>query len=421
MEIAVQKSLLEGRVRIPASKSHTIRALVIASLAEGTSEIVVPLESWDTLSCLNACKAFGAKIEKGKDWKVIGAGKNLLAPRAPIDVGNSGTTLYFLLSTAALIDGETRLTGDEQTQKRPAGELIRALSALGAHVRSEKGNDCAPLIVRGPLKGGRCEVEGITSQYVSSLLINCPLADGDSEIIVKNLNEKPYVRMTMDWLDRQHIKYDNDDFDYFKIYGSQKYVAFKRKIPADFSSATFFLVAASVTGSELVLEGLDMNDSQGDKAVVDYLRAMGAEVEVHEDEIKIIGRELQGTRLDLNATPDALPAMAVAAACAKGETLLGNVPQARVKETDRIKVMATELSKMGIFVKELSDGLIIRGGELRGAKLKGYGDHRVVMALAVAGLAATGDTHIDTAESVQVTFPNFVELMQSIGANMNCK
>jgi len=418
MKIRARKSELAGAARIPASKSHTIRALVIATLADGVSEIICPLDSLDTMSCLKACEAFGAKIEKGKDWKVTGAGKNLKAPADVIDVGNSGTTLFITLSTAALIDGETRFTGDEQIRKRSARELIRALGALGAEVRSEKGNDCAPLVVRGPVIGGRCSVEGVSSQYVSSLLINCPLAENDTEITVTNLNEKPYVQMTMDWLDYEGIKYEHEDMDYFRIYGSQKYAAFKRKMPADFSSATFFLVAGAISGGRLTLEGLDMHDSQGDKAVVDYLRLMGARIEIEEDAITVSGGELAGTTLDLNGTPDALPAMAVAAACARGETTLANVPQARFKETDRIRTMASELSKMGASVKELPDGLVIRGSSLKGTSLKGYGDHRVVMALAVAGLAAEGESVIDTAESVEVTFPNFVELMQGIGADM---
>jgi len=423
MRIIAQKSELAGTIDMPASKSHTIRALLIATLADGDSRIMAPLESWDTASCAAACRAFGAKIEKkDRHWIVSGAGKNLTAPARTIDVGNSGTTLFITLSTAALIDGRTRFTGDEQIQKRSAGQLIRALSSLGANVHSEKGNDCAPLVVRGPMKGGRCEVEGITSQYVSSLLINCPLAGGDTEIIVKNLNERPYVRMTMAWLDSQNIRYENEDLNYFKIAGLQSYRAFEKKVPADFSSATFFLVSAAITASDVTLKGLDMNDTQGDKAVVRYLEKMGADLTIGRDEITVRGgKGLHGAELDLNATPDALPAMAVAAGFAEGETRLVNVPQARVKETDRITVMAGELAKLGVSVKELPDGLVVRGCKPKGAKLRGYGDHRVVMALAVAGLAADGITEVDTAESVQVTFPNFVELMQNIGANMNCR
>jgi 3-phosphoshikimate 1-carboxyvinyltransferase len=421
MKIRAQKSTLAGVVEIPASKSHTIRALVIATLADGVSEIIAPLDSWDTMSCLKACRALGARIEMGGDWKVTGCSGHLQAPEGVIDVGNSGTTLYIILSTAALVNGETRLTGDEQIQKRSAGELIRALSALGADIRSERGNDCAPLTVRGPIKGGTCSVEGITSQYVSSLLINCPLAENDTEITVTNLNEQPYVQMTMDWLDYENIRYEHKDMEYFRIAGSQTYAPFKRRIPADFSSATFFLVAGAISGESLTLKGLDMNDSQGDKAVVDYLRRMGAHIDVEEDAITVRGGDIRGCTLDLNATPDALPAMAVAACFAQGETALTNVPQARYKETDRIQTMASELAKMGASVKELPDGLVIKGGTLTGASLEGYGDHRVVMALAVAGLAAGGETIIDTAESVQVTFPNFVELMQGAGADMEYK
>ncbi len=200
--------------------------------------------------------------------------------------------------------------------------------------------------------------------------------------------------------------------------GGQRYRAFDRPVPGDFSSATFFLVAAAITGSEITLVGLDRSDTQGDKVVLDYLAAMGAAIEWLPEGVRIRGGELRGGEFDLNATPDALPAMAVAACFAEGETRLVNVPQARIKETDRIAVMARELAKMGGRVVELPDGLVVQGGGLRGAVVDGHGDHRVVMALAVAGLAAPGRTEVTTAEAAAVTFPNFVDLMRSLEARI---
>jgi 3-phosphoshikimate 1-carboxyvinyltransferase len=198
--------------------------------------------------------------------------------------------------------------------------------------------------------------------------------------------------------------------------GGQRYPAFERAIPGDFSSATFFLAAAAVTGSELFLRGLDMSDTQGDKAVVGMMEAMGCTVRVERDGLRIAGPErLRGGTFDLNATPDALPAMAVAGSVAEGETRLVNVPQARIKETDRLSMMARELARLGAAVEELPDGLIIRGGGLRGADVSGHGDHRVVMALAVAGLAAEGETTVDTAEAAAVTFPEFADLLRQAG------
>lgn len=417
MNLIINKSMLSGSVEIPGSKSHTIRALVIASLAGGTSRIRKPLVALDTLAGLNACRLLGADILKQEDWIVRGVSGRPKVPDNVIDVGNSGTTLYIALGTACLANGYTVFTGDDQIRRRPAKPLIDALNALGAKVESTRGNGMAPIIVRGPMKGGNIKLDGSkTSQYLTSLLINCPLAAGDSYIEVENLIEKPYVEMTLKWLEEQGISVENDDFKRFSIPGNQQYKPFDKSVPADFSSATFFLCAAAITGADLTLVGLDMNDTQGDKAVVDMLAAMGAKVEQTSAGLRIIGGNLRGIEIDLANTPDALPALAVTACFARGETRLVNVPQARLKETDRIAVMCEELTKMGADIEELPDGLIIRGSKLHSAFVHGHADHRVIMALAIAGLCVEGETTISTAEALSVTFPTFVELMQGIGA-----
>jgi len=351
-------------------------------------------------------------------WRVTGTGGKLATPSDVLDVGNSGTTLYVTLGTAALGRGWSVFTGDAQTRSRPAGALLDALLVLGADAFSTRGNGCAPIAIRGPLRGGRVAIECPTSQYLTSLLLNCPLGEGETTIEVPLLHEQPYVEMTLGWLDRQGVRYEREGFKRFRVPGGQVYNPFDRAIPGDFSSATFFLCAAAITGADVTLLGLDREDTQGDKAVLDYLAAMGAQVEWLPEGVRVRGGELKGGEFDLNATPDALPAMAVAACFASGVTRLVNVPQARIKETDRLAVMHQELAKMGARVMELPDGLVIRGGGLRGAVVDGHADHRVVMALAVAGLAAEGRTEITTAEAAAVTFPNFVDLMAALGACM---
>ncbi len=418
MKFIVEKSDLSGTIPMPASKSHTIRAVVIASLAEGVSIIEAPLDSRDTQAAVRICRGLGAGIETGADWRVEGTGGKIIVPEDVLDVANSGTTLYITLATAALGEGCSVFTGDAQTRSRPVQPLIDALNELGAEVFSTRGNGMAPLVVKGRLKGGRIAIECPTSQYLTSLLLNCPLAEGDTEIEVLHLNEHPYVEMTLRWLDEQGIAYERDEWRRFRIKGGQKYKSFKKRIPADFSSATFFLCAGAIVGENVALEGLDMNDSQGDKAVVDYLKRMGAAVAVADDAIRVKRAALEGCEIDLNATPDALPAMAVTACFAEGETRLVNVPQARLKETDRISVMQKELSKMGADIEEREDGLVVRKSGLKGTVVDGHDDHRVVMALAVAGLVAEGTTTITKAESVDITFPNFVELMQKLGAKI---
>jgi 3-phosphoshikimate 1-carboxyvinyltransferase len=419
LKFFVEKSALRGAVEIPASKSHSVRAAFFATLAEGESRVFQPLDSLDAQAAVNAAQAFGGKFQLTPDeWRVTGIGGRPQPPENVVDVLNSGTTLYIAMGVAALSDGYSVLTGDEQIRRRPADQLMNALRDLGAEIFSTRGNDRCPLVVRGPLRGGRTTIEALTSQWVTSILIGAPLATGDTELTVTGLNEQPYVRMTLDWLDFLGIRYEEENLERFHVPGGQAYSAFVRRIPGDFSSATFFLATGAALDARLELRGLDMNDSQGDKAVVDFLALMGAKIDIEEKKIRIERRVLRGAELDLNATPDALPALAVAAALGEGETRLVNVPQARVKETDRIAVMAAELRKMGAKIEELPDGLVIQGGRLNGAKVHGHADHRVVMALAVAGMGATGVTEIDTAESVAVTFPNFVELMQSVGARI---
>jgi len=422
MKLIVKKSRLRGKVTIPASKSHTIRAITIASLAQGQSIIRNPLVSSDTQSAVNCYRALGAKIDTSapKLWKVLGTGGQITAPQQIIDVGNSGTTLRIAMGSAALAPGNqtTTFTGDEQIQTRPVGPLMEALNNLGAKCKSIKNNGKAPVEVTGRLAGGKTTIAASTSQYLSSLLLCTPLADRDTEIDVTLLNEPGYIQMTLDWLDRQAIKYENQQLRKFKIKGAQSYNSFDAAIPADFSSATFFLCAAAILADEVTLLGLDFSDSQPDKAVVDYLKAMGADKNIEQDTVTIRAATLKGIEIDMNKTPDALPAMAVTAAFAEGTTKLVNVAQARSKETDRISALACELKKMAVDVEELPDGLIINNSRPKPAELHGWADHRIVMALSLAALAIDGQCTIDSAEAMSVTFPDYVELMKSIGANV---
>ena len=423
MKLIVKKSRLNGTAAMPGSKSHTIRAVAIASLAEGESIIRNPLISHDTEAAVACYRALGAKIDTSdsKLWKVTGTGGQLKRAEGTIDVGNSGTTLRIAMGSSSLQPVKTIFTGDAQIQSRPVGPLMEALSDLGAKCQSLKGNGKAPVEITGKITGGKTTIAATTSQYLSSLLLCTPLASGDTEIDVTELNEPGYVQMTLDWLDKQGIDYENEGFRKFRIRGSQKYKAFHETIAADFSSATFFLCAGALVGDEVRLTGLDFSDSQPDKAVVEYLKAMGADIDIGGGLAIIKAKPLKGAVLDMNKTPDALPAMAVTAGFAEGTSKLVNVAQARSKETDRIKCMAEELKKISINVEELPDGLIIRGGRPEGSELHGWGDHRIVMALSLAGMAVEGKCSIDTAEAMSVTFPGYVELMKGIGADMEMK
>lgn len=418
MNLKITKSALQGSILIPASKSHTIRAIAIAAMAKGTSVLKNPLFSADAISCMEAAQKMGATIKKERDKLVITGIDGKISPLCDlIDVGNSGTTLRILSGLASTASHHITFDGDSSIRKRPMISLLSALQNLGVSIESTLGK--CPFTIRGPLLGGKTTVDGISSQFLTALLFACPLAKNDSEITVENLHEQPYVQITLDWLKMQNIQYEHKGLDWFKIKGNQTYSSFERLIPSDFSSATFALCAAAITGSEICIQGLDFNDAQGDKEVFTYLEKMGVTITHQPDGVWVKGNKLKGIDIDMNCTPDALPALAVTACFAEGTTRLLNVKQARLKECDRIMACAKELTKMGADIEELPDGMIIKGNKLTAAALHGYNDHRMVMALSLAGMALEGITTIDTAESIKITYPGFVDDMKNLGANIH--
>ena len=424
MHLSVRHSQINGETAVPGSKSHTIRALAIASLAKGSSVIKAPLVSDDTLSCLSAACALGAWVRRGDDslWQVIGTGGRMIEPARPLNMGNSGTGLRIFSALAALSSSPISFGGDESLQKRPMEPLLAALNDLGAKTESDGGH--CPLTVTGPIRGGETSVDGTSSQYLSALLLAAPLAEGDTILNVPFLNEVPYVEMTLAWLKRQNInlKY-NKNYTRFHVIGGQQFKPFNETIPGDFSTAAFPLAAAIVTGGGILIRNLDFNDPQGDKAFVELAGRMGARIETGPGfaRVKPGPVKLHAAELDLNATPDLLPVLSVVAACADGITVLKNVAQARLKETDRIAVMAHELGKMGIQVEEFEDGMAITGGKLKPAHVDSFRDHRVAMSLAIAGMTCAADeeepTLIDSAESIGVTYPSFVDDFSRLGAD----
>jgi len=418
MKIKINRSTVAGTIAVPGSKSHSIRAIAAAMQATGTSTIHSPLYSEDTLAALRAAEQLGAKIVKTEDcWSITAPTADFKFNDSVIDMANSGTSLRIFTALAATASFPVTFDGDASLRTRPMGQLLDALALLGVKTTSTNGK--CPLTVQGPFSNFTTEVDGTSSQFLTALLFAAPTAQEDIEIKVKNLNEIPYVKITLGWLDMLGIRYEaNSDLTWFKVFANQSYKPFDWTIPADFSTAAFPLVAAAVTGGEVTIANLNFADLQGDKAVFDYLERMGIKIEREEQYTHVTGGDLNAVELDLNATPDALPAIAVAAACANGTTRIYNVPQARIKETDRIDCMTRELRKMGVKVDEFADGMTITGGDLHGATLEGYGDHRIVMALTIAAMTANGESIINGAEAAAVTYPNFIADFQHIGANI---
>jgi len=326
-----------------------------------------------------------------------------------------------MAAVAALTDGAV-LTGDASIRRRPNGPLLKSLCDLGGEAFSIKKDDCAPLVVRGRIRGGRTVLDGsVSSQFLSALLISCPLAEGGSEIEIKGeLKSRPYAEITLEMLRAAGAKIETD-FERFAVQGGQSYDLGGYTVPGDFSSASYLLAAAAVTGSSLSVRGLRPS-KQGDSAIVSILQEMGAKISWDRSEgvLEIEGRELSGVEVDASLTPDLVPTIAVLGSVAEGQTVVKNAEHVRHKETDRLRAMATELSRMGAKIAERPDGLVIEGGRLRGARVSGHHDHRIVMALTVAGLVA-GDTTVDTAEAVSVSYPGFFEEMARIGASVQVR
>ena len=412
---------LQGTVTAPPSKSYTHRAIIIASLADGKSVISNPLISADTLASINACKAIGAEIEVKNDKIIVdGVRGNPTLPEKIIDVENSGTTLRIMAAVASLCNGKVTLTGDESVQERPMQPLLKALEDLGVKTSSMNGKP--PATVEGPSKGGLCKIRGdISSQFISGLLISAPCMSEDTTIfITTELRSKPYIDLTLDVMEEFGVKVKLDG-NKFQVRGNQGYRAIDYGIEGDYSSAAFILAAASLLDSKVTVKNLVIESKQGDRKIIDILREMGVDLKVDRDEIKISGNGgLNGIELDMSNTPDLVPIVAVLGSVAKGKTLIKNVEHLRYKESDRLKAISTELRKMGARIRERRDGLEIEGTNLlKGAKLHGWNDHRIVMALAVAGLIAKGETTIDNAEAIDISFPDFVDTMKRLGSHIN--
>jgi 3-phosphoshikimate 1-carboxyvinyltransferase len=424
MLLKVKPSKLSGEVTAPPSKSYTHRAFMIAALARGESRIENPLLGFDTEATIEAVRALGAEVvQDGNVWRVHGTAGRVKPSVGTIDAGNSGTTIRLMSAIAALSPTPVRLTGDESILKRPMGPLAEALEKLGARARCEGRQGRPPVVVGGGLSGGEVEITGaVSSQFISALLIASPYARDDVEItITEALRSRPYIEVTLELLEAAGAKIRrNRGLTEFKIPGGQVFRPFDLGIPGDFSSAAFPLGAAALTDSTVKVNNLDVRGAQGDRRIVELLDEFGAEVRVRGKAVEVSGTGgLSGIEADCGDNPDLVPVLALLGSLADGRTRLINIPHLRFKETDRLRALATELRKLGAEVEELPDQLRLEGvRQLRGAKLHSYDDHRMAMAFAVAGLVARGETIVDGAESIPVSYPGFVDDMRKLGAKM---
>jgi 3-phosphoshikimate 1-carboxyvinyltransferase len=423
MRFLVSPSNLKGTTRIPGNKSGTARAIILGGLAEGVSRIGNPLPGIDSYSIVNMMRALGAKIDTTQqgEWAFEGTANRPQVPGCVLDAGNSGTGYYMITAIASLIEGFSVVSGDYQICYRPAQPLIDALNGLGAKVFSTRNSGTAPLVVRGPMKGGSASLPGVNSQWLTPLFIAGALTPEGVKIRVKNLMEIPYVNMTMGWMRKAGAMVSHRDYEEFTIPGNQRYKGFGADVPADWGTSGYPMVAAAVTQSKVTFEGMDPDDFAGERKYPYIIQEMGGKVTFGDGGRTITvegGNELHGIEIDCTDTPDAVPALSVLACRAAGKTVLKNIGASRLKETDRTRSIKEELTKMGGRFEETSDSLTIYQSDLKAAKINGRHDHRIVMATAVAALMAEGTTEISDAEYCGVSFPNFYELMGSLGARI---
>jgi 3-phosphoshikimate 1-carboxyvinyltransferase len=423
MKFVVKKSSLQGTIRIPGNKSATARAIVLGGLAEGTSQVSNPLPGIDSYSIVNMMRALGAKIDTTKTdkWVFEGVANQPQMPDCVLDAGNSGTGFYLLVAISALVDGYSVVSGDYQICRRPSQPLIDALNDFGAEVFSTRNSGTAPVVVKGPMKGGKSKLPGVNSQWLSPLLIAGALTPEGVTIEEDNLMERPYVDMTMGWMRAAGGEVSHRDYDEFTVPGGQRYRSFETEIPADWGTSGYPMVAAAITDSNVTFIGMDPDDFAGERAYPHIIKEMGGNVTFKDGGRTVTvegGNELRGIEIDCSGTPDAVPALAVLGCKAKGKTILKNIEASRLKETDRTRSIMEELIKMGGRFDETPDSLTIYNSDLKAAPIDGRHDHRIVMATAVAAMMATGETIIDDAEYVGVSFPNFHELFSSLGANI---
>jgi 5-enolpyruvylshikimate-3-phosphate synthase len=384
---------LHGAVSAPPSKSHTLRALLFGLMGEGV--IRNPLSSPDTDRMIAACRQLGATIG-GDPLRVCGA---LRPPSGVIDAGNSGIVLRFIGALAALTDDYCIITGDASVREnRPIAPLVDGLRQLGAFADGRGGGKRAPLIVKGPLRGGFARIDGADSQPVSALLIALSFLPGTHHLEVTNPGEQPWIDLTLSWL-QNRVTHDN--YTRYTIEGGAPFAPFDYTVPGDFSSAAYPIAAGLVTEGDVRVANLDFDDPQGDKALLPLLGNLPEQI-------------------DCNRFIDALPILAVLGCYGERPLHLHNAAIARQKESDRIATIAGELRKMGGDLDELPDGLTIRPARLRGAPVESHGDHRIALSLAVAALGASGETEINNVACVAKTYQTFAQDMQKLGVDLEC-
>jgi 3-phosphoshikimate 1-carboxyvinyltransferase len=410
----------DAAVRVPGSKSISNRALLIAALASGESVLRGALYSDDTRYMSAALTKLGVEVvedEPAASFRVCGANGTWPRSQADLYVGNAGTAMRFLVAALCLGRGRYRIDGNERMRERPIGDLVDALTQLGVDVRCELREGCPPVVVeaRG-LRGGKATVSGDkSSQFLSALLqVGAYAEQGLSLVVSGNLIARPYVDMTIRVMTAFGVNVERNGYSEFVVPARQRYRARAYEVEPDASSAHYFLAAAALTAGRVRIEGLGRDSLQGDAQFANLLAEMGARVRWEERAVEVSGPErLRGIDADLNAISDTAPTLAVLGAFAASPVRIRNVAHVRWQESDRVRAVATELTRLGAQIEELEDGLIVHPSALHGGTVRTYDDHRIAMSFALAGLVVPG-IRIAAPECVRKTFPGYFECLESL-------
>ncbi|MBT5830568.1 MAG: 3-phosphoshikimate 1-carboxyvinyltransferase [Candidatus Latescibacteria bacterium] len=422
LEIQPLTQPVDAVITVPGSKSITNRALLIAAMSEGESRLTGALFSDDTRYMAAALGKLGIDVVAKEDdasFVVSGTGGNIPAQQAELFVGNSGTTARFLSAFLGLGQGTFVVDGNERMRERPIQDLVDGLRPIGVRAQCEgKDNVCPPVMILGSgIKGGRTVMAGDkSSQYFTALLLVAAYAQEDVEIVVEgDLVSKPYIDLTAGVMRDFGVEIVNEDYKVLRVKAGQRYQARDYIIEPDASNASYFFAAAAVTGGRVKVLNLDKKSIQGDIGFVDVLAKMGCDVKIHADGIEVCGPEqLNGVDVDMNSIPDVVQTLCAIAPFATDPVVVRNVANMRIKETDRITALETELLKLGVNVETWSDGLTVHPAtEIQPAALDTYDDHRMAMSLALVGLKAPGIVINDPA-CVNKTFPTYFDVLDTL-------
>ncbi|WP_234122229.1 3-phosphoshikimate 1-carboxyvinyltransferase [Clostridium hydrogenum] len=417
--VKINPKKLEGSIKIPSSKSLCHRAIICAALSEGESTIENINYSKDIEATLKCMENLGAAASAFNNNETIKLKKGTVAKgEKSLDCFESGSTLRFLIPVALLCGEKVIFSGRGKLPKRPLDPYFNIFDEQNIKYSHPK-DEFLPLVACGDLKAGNFELKGnISSQFISGLMFALPLLKGDSTIkITTPLESIGYVDMTLDMLNKFGINIENNNYELFKIKGNQKYKAQDCRVEGDFSQAAFWMVAGILNGD---IKCLDLNHKslQGDKAVVGFIEKMGGNIDTENFIVKT--SKTKGTVIDGSQCPDIIPVLTVLAALSEGTTEIINAERLRIKESDRLKAMTTELNKIGADIIEKEAGLIIHGKEsLNGGTVQSWNDHRIAMALAVAALKCKEPLIIEGSECVSKSYPHFFEDFKKLGGDVD--